>query len=609
MTDPVEKTFDGKAYANRLTQRPGIYRMLSADGEVIYVGKARNLKRRVASYFQGRAQSAKTHRMIRDIVGMDVTVTATETEALLLEYNLIKKFKPRYNVLLRDDKSFPYLHLSTDHDFPRLSFYRGSRKRPGRLFGPYPSTHAVRETLSYLQKLFLLRPCQDTFFANRSRPCLQYQIKRCSAPCVGHVDKAEYVRDVDDALLFLEGKSNLVIDGLAERMDAAATRQDYEKAAHYRDQIANLKKIQERQFVSGQRGDFDVVSAATAKETFCVSVMFVRSGRSLGSKNYFPRTAPGSELKEVFPAFLAQYYLAREAPDEVIVSHAVDDTDLLEETLGKRAGRKLRIRHRVRGQRARWLEMTATNAEHALGLRLAGNASMLAQFDDLQAALDLPEAPQRMECFDISHTSGESTVASCVVFNQEGPAKSDYRRFNIKGVAAGDDYSAMRQALERRYTRVKKGEAPVPDLLIVDGGKGQLSCAEEVLRDLQMDEIRLLGVAKGADRKPGKEKLFLAGQKRPIILSPSSQALHLIQQIRDEAHRFAISGHRKQRASKRRVSVLEAIPGLGPKRRRELLRQYGGLQGVREARVEDLERVNGISRNLAEKIYATFHAD
>ena len=605
----AKPAFDAQPFLARLTGKPGIYRMLGADDEVLYVGKARNLKRRVSSYFQGRAQSAKTLRMLREIRDVDVTMTATETEALLLEYNLIKKFQPRFNVLLRDDKSFPYIYISTDHAFPRLSFYRGARKGAGKYFGPYPSAHAVRETLSYLQKLFLIRPCDNSYFSNRSRPCLQYQIKRCSAPCVGLIGREAYASDLADALLFLDGKSNLVIDGLVERMDVSAEARDYEKAAHYRDQIASLKKVQERQFVYGRTGNFDAVSLASAKNTFCVSVMFVRSGRSLGSKSYFPKTAPGSSIDEVMSAFLAQYYLAREAPAEVLISSRVDDADLLAETLGKRAGRKVSIRHRVRGQRARWLEMTRINAEHALGQRLAGNATMLAQLEAMKQQLDLAEVPQRLECFDISHTQGEATVASCVVFNQEGAAKSAYRRFNIKGLTPGDDYAAMRQAMTRRYLRVKKGEFPVPDMVIIDGGKGQLSAAREVMQELQLADIPLLAIAKGTGRRAGREKLFLSGRKQPFILPASSPALHLIQQIRDEAHRFAISGHRQRRARSRKVSVLEAIRGLGPKRRRELLRQFGGLQGVKEARTEDLARVKGISRNLAEKIYLVFHGD
>lgn len=605
----MQKTFDPKAFLTRLTGKPGIYRMLGADDEVLYVGKARSLKRRVSSYFQGRAHSAKTQRMLKEVRDVDVTVTATETEALLLEYNLIKKFQPRFNVLLRDDKSFPYIHLSTDQDYPRLSFYRGARKRKGRYFGPYPSTYAVRDTIGYLQKLFLLRSCQDTYFAHRSRPCLQYQIKRCSAPCVGFIDRESYANDVNDALLFLDGKSNRVIDGLVDRMEISAEAKDYEKAAHYRDQISSLKKVQERQFVSGKAGNLDIVSLASVGDTFCVAVMFIRSGRSLGSKTYFPRTAAGSEISEVLSAFLAQYYLAREAPDEVLISGKIDDADLLQETLGKRAGRKVTIRNQVRSRRAHWLEMTRTNAEHALGQKLAGNASTMAQMEALQQSLGLPDTPLRLECFDISHTGGESAVASCVVFNQAGPAKADYRRFNIKTAAGGDDYGAMYEALKRRYIRVKKGEAPMPDLLIVDGGKGQLAVAEKVLQELQLDEVQILAVAKGAARKAGKEKLFLSGHKLPFILRASSPALHLIQQIRDEAHRFAITGHRHRRARSRKSSVLESIPGLGPKRRRELLRQFGGLQGVSGARIGDLARVKGISRNLAEKIYEVFHTD
>ncbi len=600
--------FDAKELLANLTQRPGVYRMMGADDEVLYVGKARNLKNRVSSYFRGRAHSAKTMRMLKQIADVEITVTNTETEALLLEYNLIKKFQPRFNVLLRDDKSFPYIYVTTDQEFSRLTFYRGSRKGKGRYFGPYPSTHAVRDTLSYLQKLFKLRQCEDTFFRNRSRPCLQYQIKRCSAPCVGLIDAEKYKRDVDDAILFLDGRSHDVIDGLARRMETASETKDYEQAAHYRDQITSLKTVQEKQFVVGQqRGDFDIVAMAEKKGTYCIAVMYIRSGRNLGSRVYFPKAASGAEHEEVMSAFLAQYYLAREAPPEVLISHDAGNYELLERTLGERAKRKVRIKPNFRGQRAKWMDMALTNARHALARRLVSNSTIARQQEDLRDVLKLDEIPQRIECFDISHTGGESTVASCVVFGPDGPIKSDYRRFNIKGVAGGDDYGAMRQAISRRYTRVKKGEAPEPDILLIDGGKGQVSATTSVLEELQFDDLLIVGVAKGPARRPGHEKLILSGKKRPIILPPESQALHLIQQVRDEAHRFAITGHRARREKKRRSSVLESIPGLGPKRRRELLRQFGGLQAIKRAGIDDLMTVPGISHRLAELIYESFH--
>ncbi len=601
----AEDTFDGKAYARSLSGRPGVYRMLDEAGDVLYVGKARNLKNRVSSYFRGSGQSAKTMAMLNLTRSMEVTVTDTETEALLLEYNLIKQHKPRFNILLRDDKSFPHIHLSTDQEFPRISFHRGSTRIPGRIFGPYPSTHAVRGTISTLQKLFHLRGCKDSYFNNRSRPCLQYQIQRCSGPCVGLISKEDYARDVEDAALFLDGRNQEVTDRLAARMEKASESLEFEKAVRYRDQIAELSSIQASQHVSGGRGSADVIAIATESDQTCVTVLFVRDGRQLGSRNYFPQGAAGSASSEVLEAFLSQYYLRHEIPPEVITAVEIEDSELLVTGLSERAGRRVVIKHRVRGERARWLDLAKTNSAHALDMRMASSASIRRQYQALAQALGMDEPPARMECFDISHTQGDATVASCVVFGPEGPLKSDYRRFNITGVQAGDDYAAMRQALDRRYTRVQKGEAPVPDLLIVDGGKGQLTQAESVLEDLQLEGITLLGVAKGPSRKPGKEQLFLSGHERPSILPANSPALHLVQQIRDEAHRFAIAGHRASRGKARRTSPLEAIAGLGPKRRRELLKQFGGLQGVQQAGVEDLARVKGISQALAERIHAT----
>ncbi len=601
----AEDTFDGKAYARSLSGRPGVYRMLDEAGDVLYVGKARNLKNRVSSYFRGSGQSAKTMAMLNLTRSMEVTVTDTETEALLLEYNLIKQHKPRFNILLRDDKSFPHIHLSTDQEFPRISFHRGSTRIPGRIFGPYPSTHAVRGTISTLQKLFHLRGCKDSYFNNRSRPCLQYQIQRCSGPCVGLISKEDYARDVEDAALFLDGRNQEVTDRLAARMEKASESLEFEKAVRYRDQIAELSSIQASQHVSGGRGSADVIAIATESDQTCVTVLFVRDGRQLGSRNYFPQGAAGSASSEVLEAFLSQYYLRHEIPPEVITAVEIEDSELLVTGLSERAGRRVVIKHRVRGERARWLDLAKTNSAHALDMRMASSASIRRQYQALAEALGMDEPPARMECFDISHTQGDATVASCVVFGPEGPLKSDYRRFNITGVQAGDDYAAMRQALDRRYTRVQKGEAPVPDLLIVDGGKGQLTQAESVLEELQLEGITLLGVAKGPSRRPGKEQLFLSGHERPSILPANSPALHLVQQIRDEAHRFAIAGHRASRGKARRTSPLEAIAGLGPKRRRELLKQFGGLQGVQQAGVEDLARVKGISQALAERIHAT----
>jgi excinuclease ABC subunit C len=601
--------FDSRLFLANVSQRPGVYRMLAADGEVLYVGKARNLKNRLTTYFVGKAQTAKTMTMVAQIAGVEVTVTASETEALLLEYNLIKRHRPRYNVALRDDKSFPYLYISTDHEYPRISFYRGSRSRmPGRFFGPYPNARATRETLLLLQKLFLLRPCSDSFFSNRSRPCLQYQIKRCSGPCVGLISKEAYAQDIADAMKVLEGRGAELLDDLAQRMEQAAQQLEFERAARLRDQIHGIKAIHSTQAVTRNSSqDIDAVALVSSAGEHCVSIVFVRGGRNLGSNNFFPR-AGLAEAGELLSGFLGQYYLGREAPDEILISEPIEDADLLEATLSERMNKTVRIRTSVRGVRARWLEMAKTNAEIGLKMRQATEATTAEQLEGVAAALSLPSTPARIECFDISHTMGERTVASCVVFGPTGPLKADYRRFNIEGIEPGDDYGAMRQALTRRYARIKKGEVPMPDLLLIDGGPGQLTQAIDVLRELEIEGVSVVGVAKGADRRPGQERLFLAGQDLPTILPADSSALHLIQRIRDEAHRFAIAGHRHRRAKARRESILETVPGLGPRKRRELLRQFGGLQGITRAGIEDLQKVHGISRKLAESIYEILHA-
>jgi excinuclease ABC subunit C len=601
--------FDSKLFLANVSQRPGVYRMLAGDGEVLYVGKARNLKNRLTSYFVGKAQSAKTMAMVSQIANVEVTVTASETEALLLEYNLIKRHRPRYNVALRDDKSFPYLYISTDHDYPRISFYRGSRSRmPGKFFGPYPNARATRETLLLLQKLFLLRPCSDSFFSNRSRPCLQHQIKRCSGPCVELISREAYAQDVSDAMKVLEGKGAELLDDLAQRMEHAAQQLEFERAARLRDQIHGIKAIHSSQAVTRNSSqDIDAVALVSSAGENCVSIVFVRGGRNLGSNNFFPK-AGLAEAGELLSGFLGQYYLGREAPDEILISEPIEDADLLEATLSERMNKSVRIRSSVRGVRARWMDMARTNAEIGLKMRQATEATTADQLQGVAAALGLPATPARIECFDISHTMGERTVASCVVFGPSGPLKSDYRRFNIEGIEPGDDYGAMRQALSRRYARIKKGEVPMPDLLLIDGGPGQLAQAIDVLKELEIESVSVVGVAKGADRKAGQERLFLAHQDLPTILPSDSPALHLIQRIRDEAHRFAIAGHRQRRAKARRESILETVPGLGPRKRRELLRQFGGLQGITRAGIEDLQKVHGISRKLAESIYETLHA-
>ncbi len=597
-----EQSFELESFLDNLPPRPGVYRMLGAEGEILYVGKARNLKKRVTSYFRGRVHDAKTLVLLGQVARIELTQTSSETEALLLEQNLIKKHRPRYNVLLKDDKSFPYIHL-TAHEFPRLSFYRGSRRVPGRFFGPYPSSPATRETLHLLQKLFRLRQCEDSFFSNRSRPCLQYQIKRCTGPCVGLISEEDYNQDVRDATAVLEGRNTEVIADLGRRMEAAAEALEFETAARLRDQIAMLKSIQATQSVTRIAGeDVDAVAIAGEGGDFCVSVVFVRGGRNLGSSNFFPRGGLGGQ-DEALGAFLAQYYLAREAPQEILLDRGVEGQEALEEALRERSPRAVRIRSRVRGTRARWVAMARTNAELGLRLRLSSRADLRTQLEAVGESLQLGRAPNRIECFDVSHAMGESAVASCVVFGPEGPLKADYRRFNLRDLTPGDDYAGLRQAVERRFARILRGESPMPDLLLIDGGAGQLAAACAALEELGVEGVATVAVAKGADRRPGQERLFLAGQDEPLILPADSTALRLVQRIRDEAHRFAITGHRQSSRRTRRESVLEQIPGLGPKRRRELLKAFGGLQGVRQASVEDLARVQGISRQLAERVY------
>jgi excinuclease ABC subunit C len=600
--------FDSARFLESVTGAPGVYRMYGADGELLYVGKARNLKKRLATYFRASESNPKTLVMRNQIADVQVTVTHTETEALLLENNLIKQHRPRYNIVLRDDKTYPYIRLDDGHAFPRLMLYRGRRKEGGRYFGPYPSAYSARETVVLLQKLFLLRQCNDGFFRNRSRPCLQYQIKRCSAPCVGLVSQEDYARDTENAVMFLQGKTDEVVEAMVGRMEQASARTEFELAARYRDQIASLRRTAEHQAISGDGGDYDVVAAAGRAGAAAVTVMFVRAGRQLGNQVFHPRVSGEEATAELLGAFLPQYYLGRDIPAVIVVAEAIEDQDMVAGALSAQSGHSVEIRDSVRGERRRQVDMARVNAEQALALRLAMDAGIRRRFEALQEVLELEQMPGRLECFDVSHTMGEGTVASCVVFDTEGARKSDYRRFNIEGVEGGDDYGAMRQALTRRYTRLKKGEGLVPDILFIDGGKGQLHEAEKVLEELQVEGVLLASIAKGPTRKPGFEQLFLSGREAPLILPPDSPALHLIQQIRDEAHRFAITGHRQRRAKARNTSPLEEIGGLGPKRRQALLKHFGGLQGVTRAGIEDLASVPGISRELAERIYGLFHA-
>ena len=600
--------FDSKSFLKTLTVLPGVYRMLDARGRVLYVGKARNLRQRVASYFRENQASAKTRSLVVHIHTIEVTITHTETEALILESTLIKEHQPRYNILLRDDKGYPYIHLS-EGDFPRLSLHRGAKRAGGRYFGPYPNANAARDTLGLLQKVFRLRPCEDGFFRGRSRPCLQYQIKRCTAPCVGLIDRDGYRSQLRDAILFLEGKSGQLIAALAQRMDAAATALNFEEAALRRDQIVELRQIQQRQHVEGEDGDVDAIACAVRGGVACVQVFVFRGGRLLGNKAFFPRLPEDEEEAAVQDAFLAQYYLGRDVPAEILISPEPMDAALLAQAFSERVGRRVTISARVRGERARWLEMAERNAEHALAAQLSSQAGMRHRLEALREALGLEFDLSRLECFDISHTRGEATVAACVVFDGEGPLKSDYRRYNIDGITPGDDYAALRQALTRRYTRLQQESGRLPDILFVDGGKGQLAQAGDVLEELRVAGVMAIGVAKGPERKLGLETLYLFDENRPIILPVNSAALHLVQQIRDEAHRFAITGHRQRRAKARTTSVLDGIPGIGPKRRQALLKQFGGLKQLSRVGVEDISQVEGIDAELAQRIYDAFHGE
>jgi excinuclease ABC subunit C len=600
-------TFDAKEFVGSLPRRPGVYRMYGADHELLYIGKARNLRDRVGTYFNPSNIVPKVHALVQQITAIEVTVTRSEVEALLLEYNLIKEHRPRFNVVMRDDKSFPYIHLRSDHEFPKLAFYRGSRSQPGRYFGPFPNAGAVRETLQGLQKMFRIRNCRDSFFANRSRPCLQHQIGRCSAPCVGLIDAATYGQDVDAAVKFLEGRNQEVNAQLRTRMEEAAQRLQFERAATIRDQLAALANIQSQQIVTSEEsGDADAFAIVGEPGEYAISVMLVRGGRNLGTTSYFPRAAL-ADPDEALSSFILQYYTGQEPPPDVLLGSALADSEPMSEVLRERAGHAVTVRKPVRGIAARWVELTQENAAQALRMRQAQRRNAAEMMVALAEALDLDEVPQRIECFDISHTAGEGTVASCVVFGPEGALKKDYRRFNIAGITPGDDYAALHQALQRRYTRIRDGEQIGPDLLLIDGGAGQIAAVHSALTELGVTELTIIGIAKGPDRRPGQERLFVQGEDVPRTLPPESPALRLVQRIRDEAHRFAITGHRKRRAKRFNESVLESIAGLGPARRRALLRHFGGLQGVLRAAVADIEQVEGIGASLARSIYDHLH--
>lgn len=601
--------FDHTSFLKTLTTRPGVYQMYDTEGALLYVGKAKNLKNRVGSYFRASGLSERTMALVARISDIQVTVTSTEVDALLLEHNLIKTQQPPYNILLRDDKSYPYIFLSTEDRFPRIAMHRGAKLRKGKYFGPYPSAGAVRESMHFLQKVFKVRQCEDSYFKNRSRPCLQYQIDRCSGPCVNLVSEEEYAKQVESTSLFLRGKSQQLMARLADDMEQAAAELAYEKAALYRDQIGQLQHVQASQGIEGVSGDLDILAAATSHGRACVQALFVRGARVLGSRTYYPPLKLQESPSQVLAAFIPQFYLgvSRVVPAEIIVNAVPEDADILVLALSAQAQRQVKLRSRVRESRAQWLKLAQQTAESNLVAHLAGRQTMLGRLQALQDLLGLPELPERLECFDISHSSGEATVASCVVFDQHGPRKADYRKFNIEGVVPGDDYGAMHQALERRYTRLKNAEAAMPDVLFIDGGKGQIAQAMLVLQELQVSGVEVVGVAKGATRKAGFETLINGATGKQSQLPRDHGALHLIQHIRDEAHRFAIAGHRGRRDKARQRSALEDIPGVGSKRRRILLRHFGSAQGVKNANVEELKKISGINTALALQIYDHLH--
>lgn len=603
--DPAPGVFDGKEFVAGLPNAPGVYRMLAADGSALYVGKAGSLRKRVASYFSASPKPARIMSMLSQVASMEVTVTRTEVEALLLENQLIKSLKPRYNVMLRDDKSYPYV-LLTDQEWPRLGFHRGPRSIPGRYFGPYPNAGVVRETLNLMHKLFRLRSCEDSVFRNRSRPCLQYQIGRCSAPCVGLVSREEYDDAVRRVGLFLDGRSDELTDELGAAMERASEALEFEQAARLRDQIASIRSLQARQYVDGRVADLDVLACAMQGSDACVLLLAFRDGRNLGTRSFFPQTRGAEDPAEVLSAFVSQYYAEQPPPPEIILDRAIEDAPLLEQALSESAGRRVRLRHSVRGDRAGYLDLARRNAALALASRVDSHSAQRQRLEALQELLGMDEPPQRIECFDISHTMGEATVASCVVFDAEGPVRSQYRRYNITGVAPGDDYAAMGQALMRRFRRAAEEGGVVPDVLLIDGGAGQVRQAREVLAEAGVADVAIVGVAKGAERRPGEETLLLP-DGRSVRPGPGSHALQLIQQVRDEAHRFAITGHRGRRQKARTTSRLEDIPGVGPRRRGNLLRHFGGLAGLKAAGAEEIAQVEGISHALAERIYASLH--
>lgn len=607
-----QSKFDHVSFLKTLSLRPGVYQMYAADEKILYVGKAKNLKNRVSSYFRASGLTTKTMALVSKIHHIEVTVTSTEVEALILEQNLIKSQKPPYNILLRDDKSYPYIFLSSSQGFPRISLHRGAKRKKGEYFGPFPNVMAVKESLHFLQKTFRVRQCEDSVFKNRSRPCLQYQIKRCDAPCVDAITEADYSKEVTNTRRFLEGEGDELMAELADQMDGASMALEFEQAALLRDQISALRTVQSKRIVESGCADLDIVAAAIKGSAACVHMLYIRQGRILGSKSYYPKDSLGDGEAMLLSDFLAQYYLGnkgRDIPAEVIISHPLEELELLCAAVKDSQNKQIKFSHKVRANRQQWLGLAATAAEQNLKSHMAQKQNLRTRYELLQERLKLAELPERIECFDISHSSGELTVASCVVFGIEGAIKSDYRRFNIDGIVGGDDYAAMDQALTRRYTRLQEGEGRLPDILLIDGGKGQVTQAKNVLAELGVQGVMVIGVAKGTTRKAGFEVLHMAASGEEWVLESVAPELHLIQQIRDEAHRFAITGHKARRDKKRRTSTLEGIPGVGAKRRRELLRHFGGLQAIIGASAEELGKVEGISKKIALDIYSALHSE
>ncbi len=598
--------FDPKSILKNLPNLPGVYRMMNVEEVVIYVGKAKDIKKRVSSYFNKNLISPRTKMMVSQITKIETTVTRSEAEALLLENNLIKSIMPRYNVLFRDDKSYPYIALTGDK-FPRLAFHRGAQKKQNLYFGPFPNSVAVRESIQLMQKVFKLRTCENTVFANRSRPCLQYQIARCTAPCVGYISPEDYAHDVHHAAMFLEGKTNEVMNALGDKMNTAAANQEYESAVVFRDRIQALRQVQAKQFVSDfSVNDADVIALASNKGSYCINLVMIRGGRHLGDKSYFPKNSQDAELAETVEAFISQHYVAQNTPPLIVCGVEIDAKPL-EQALGELIGRKVRIQTNAIGDKRVWLKMAQTNAELALKQQQQTSSNQAARLLALREALRLSDNIERMECFDISHTMGEATVASCVVFDKGDLQNSEYRRYNITGITPGDDYAAMRDVLTRRYKKVAAGEGKRPDLVFIDGGKGQLGVAIEVMQEVGLDDILLIGIAKGEDRKPGLETMIFSDTGEMVNLPTDNIGLHLLQQIRDEAHRFAITGHRAKRAKARITSSLEDIAGVGAKRRKALLTRFGGLDAIKNASMDEIAQVEGIGKDLAEKIYGEFH--